>query len=277
MGDDDRHKEDIPENARLFIGNVNGDRVLRDDLRDLFRRYGTVMDIHINSTFAFVEMETVDQAREAKDRLNGRELMGKSMRIEFSKSKCSREPGAGGAGGGGPRARGYRILIEGIPRGTKWGEVKEWVKNKGFESTFTNAEDDIGEAEYRTEEEARDAVAKLDGLEWDGRKVHVREGRLERKPRGGDDYRSRDRRDDYRRDDKRDDYYSDRRDDYRRDDRRSPRRDDAGRGRDDYRDRDRDRRSPPPPRRDDLDDHRDTGGRYSPPPPRRARDSPRRY
>jgi len=260
-----RERDDLPENSRLFIGNVNGDRVQREDIRDLFRKYGTVIDVHVNQTFAFVEFENVEQAREARERLNGRELMGKSMRIDFSKSRSAREVGGRGGGGGG-RGDAFRILIEGIPRGSKWSEVKDWCKANGMESNYTNVADDVGEAAYATEQEMKDAIAKLDGLEWDGKKVHVREGRLGFRPFDdrGPPLSRRDRE------------YSPRRDDRRGgggggggvgggvgggDDRRA-----------DKYDRHDDRRRYDSPRRDDRDRDRDRRDRRSPP----RRDSPRR-
>jgi transformer-2 protein len=100
------------------------------EVKDMFERYGRVADcriVHDHATgrsrgFAFVNMESVGGAEDAKERLNGAELDGRRIRVDYSITQRAHTPTPGvymgrptskggregreGGGGGGGRYRG---------------------------------------------------------------------------------------------------------------------------------------------------------------------------
>lgn len=73
------------------------------EVRNLFERYGDVTEctiVHDRSTgrsrgFGFINMETVRDAEDAKDRLDGAELDGRRIRVDYSITKRAHTPTPG--------------------------------------------------------------------------------------------------------------------------------------------------------------------------------------
>lgn len=100
------------------------------EVKDFFERYGEVAEakiVHDHATgrsrgFAFVNMATLSGAEDAKERLNGSELDGRRIRVDYSITQRPHTPtpgvymgrptqsnmggSGGGGGGGGSRSRG---------------------------------------------------------------------------------------------------------------------------------------------------------------------------
>ena len=79
--------------AKLFVGNLDY-TVTTDDLRDCFASVGgtmldcvVVMDKYTGRSrgFGFVEYETEEQAQEAIDKLNEKELKGRNIRVSMAR------------------------------------------------------------------------------------------------------------------------------------------------------------------------------------------------
>jgi len=89
-------------NARLFVGNLSFD-TNELQLRDLFSQSGTIVDLKVVMDrdtgrprgFAFVEMSSAAEAAQAISQFNGRELDGRTMKVNEAE-----ERGARGGGGG---------------------------------------------------------------------------------------------------------------------------------------------------------------------------------
>lgn len=135
-----------------------------------------------------------------------------------------------------PRRTSYRVIVENLSQNVSWQDLKDFMRTAG-EVTYADCSRDgsgKGIVEFETEEDLRAAIRKLDGVEFKGSEVVLREDldvsrprsrspRRNRSPRyrtydrgydrsydrGYDRYDRRSPR--YRRDD-RDNYY--RRDDY---------------------------------------------------------------
>ncbi|HEV7774160.1 MAG TPA: ATP-binding protein [Conexibacter sp.] len=80
--------------TKLFVGNLAYEAE-REDLRNLFSSIGTVVDISLpldvgrrgrNRGYGFVEMASTQEAKEAKKGLEGAELTGRRLRIDWAKS-----------------------------------------------------------------------------------------------------------------------------------------------------------------------------------------------
>merc|ERR1711892_42064 len=68
----------------IFVGNLSR-RARRDDLHDLFRDIGKVVEVDIKTGFAFVEMEDLRDAEDAVKELNGSKIEGERISLEMSK------------------------------------------------------------------------------------------------------------------------------------------------------------------------------------------------
>ena len=88
---------------RIYVGNLSYE-TNELELRELFAQSGTVTEVKVVMDretgrprgFAFVEMSTDAEAREAVSQLNGRDLAGRTLRVNEAEER-------GGGGGRGPR------------------------------------------------------------------------------------------------------------------------------------------------------------------------------
>jgi len=78
---DDR---DRSGNTRLYVGRLSS-RTRTRDLEDLFNRYGRVRDVDLKHDFAFIEFSDPRDADEARYYLNGRDLDGSRIVVEFAR------------------------------------------------------------------------------------------------------------------------------------------------------------------------------------------------
>jgi cold-inducible RNA-binding protein len=98
---------------RLYVGNLSFNTT-ELELREVFSQYGTVADTKMVMDretgrprgFGFVEMGSDDEAKQAIDQLNGRELGGRALTVNEAQERSGGGGGGGGRGGsGGGRGR----------------------------------------------------------------------------------------------------------------------------------------------------------------------------
>jgi RNA recognition motif-containing protein len=112
---------------KLFVGGLPFS-TSEDRLREVFAAAGQVesavvvtdRDTGRSRGFGFVEMATSEEADQAVQKLNGKDLDGRQLKVE--RAKASEGGGSGGArrsfgGGGGGGSRGG---FGGSPRGNRW-------------------------------------------------------------------------------------------------------------------------------------------------------------
>ncbi len=91
----------------IYVGNISFSTT-EDELRDLFEEFGTIDSVNVITDretgrprgFAFIEMQDQGGADKAIQALDGRELGGRTLRVNEA-----RERSRGGGGGGGGRGR----------------------------------------------------------------------------------------------------------------------------------------------------------------------------
>lgn len=91
----------------IYIGNLSYE-VRDNDLQNAFNAFGTVtsakvvmdMDSGRSKGFGFVEMSSSEEAEAAINKLNGTELLGRSITVNQARPKPERSGGGGGNGGG---------------------------------------------------------------------------------------------------------------------------------------------------------------------------------
>ena len=96
--------------TKLYVGNLSFD-ASEDELRNLFATMGTVnscdviMDRFTNKPrgFAFVQMGTQEEANKAIAELNGKDFMGRALRVNEARPPSDRPRDDFGGGRGGDR------------------------------------------------------------------------------------------------------------------------------------------------------------------------------
>ena len=100
---------------KLYVGNLSFN-TSDADLQELFGQIGTVQSANVvedrdtgrSRGFGFVEMSSKEEGNEAIEKLNGRELDGRELKVNEAKPRENRGGGGGrgGYGGGGKRGGG---------------------------------------------------------------------------------------------------------------------------------------------------------------------------
>lgn len=62
--------------SRIFIGNLPTDQLTRDDLEDIFKKYGYVRGVSVHKGFGFVQYNNEGDARAAVDGETGKYIKG---------------------------------------------------------------------------------------------------------------------------------------------------------------------------------------------------------
>jgi RNA recognition motif-containing protein len=90
--------------TKLFVGNVDF-KITENDLHDAFAAHGTVVEANVVTDrttgrprgFAFVTMNSPEEAQKAIDALNGKELGGRALSVNIARPREERSGGGGGA------------------------------------------------------------------------------------------------------------------------------------------------------------------------------------
>src|SRR5512139_1944680 len=103
-GGEGRIKETRAISNKVFVGNLSFD-VTREELIEAFSAAGRVVDAKVPTDretgrprgFAFVEFESDDAVQRCIEQLNGRDLKGRSIRVNAAEDR-PRAPGGPGGG-----------------------------------------------------------------------------------------------------------------------------------------------------------------------------------
>lgn len=71
-----RDPNDFTLSCRIFVGNLASERTSRDELREVFKKYGDIVDIVLRKSFGFVQFDTPEAAMKAIEGENGRLVGG---------------------------------------------------------------------------------------------------------------------------------------------------------------------------------------------------------
>lgn len=100
---------------KLYVGNLSFD--LSDkELEEAFSEFGEIVsaivvkDRHTDRSkgFGFVEFAQEEDAQKAREAMNGKELSGRSLKVDEAREPRNRERSGGGGGGGYGFNRGSR-------------------------------------------------------------------------------------------------------------------------------------------------------------------------
>lgn len=91
------------EMKKLYVGNLPYE-ITEAELTEAFKAHGETTSVKLitdrdtgrGKGFGFVEMETADQAQAAAEELNGKELFGRTLKVDIAKDKPARNGGGFG-------------------------------------------------------------------------------------------------------------------------------------------------------------------------------------
>jgi RNA recognition motif-containing protein len=96
--------------TKLYVGNL-AFQTTSQDLEQLFAQAGTVQSASVvedrdtgrSRGFAFVEMSSQEEATSAIEQFNGKDVAGRSLKVNEAKPRENRDGGRGFGGGNGGR------------------------------------------------------------------------------------------------------------------------------------------------------------------------------
>ena len=99
---------------KIFVGNLSW-KATEDVLKPLFETYGAVVSVKVivdqytgkSKGFAFVEMESAEEAEKAIQGLNDAPVLDRNIRVSLAQERTDR-PSRGGPGGGAGGQRPFR-------------------------------------------------------------------------------------------------------------------------------------------------------------------------
>ncbi|KAI7691676.1 Serine-arginine protein 55 [Sarcoptes scabiei] len=204
--------------TRVYVGRISYD-VRERDIEKFFKGYGRIREILLKDGFAF-EFDDHRDAEDAVYELNGKDMLGERVHVEFARGQTRGRGGRFGGrsyygssryssrnGGsysenryGPPRNTEYRVLVENLSSRVSWQDLKDFMRQAG-EVTYADAhkrERNMGIVDFATYSDMKTAIDKLDGQELHGRKIHLYEDKSRRRRsrsrshrRGGSRSRSR--------------------------------------------------------------------------------------
>jgi len=181
--------------STVYVGRVDS-RTRERDLYDIFDRYGRVARVDMKRGFAFVDFDDNRDAEDAIKDMDGREVDGSRITVEWAGRGRGggRDGGRDGGRGGGDRGGGggggrdgderrragqrpdhsdHRIKLEDIPSSAHWQDLKDFCRKAGDVIFGDVDRRGGGVVEFRYAEDVERAVRELDGANWNGHKVRV--------------------------------------------------------------------------------------------------------
>lgn len=149
------------EGTRIYVKNIPS-RVVEDEFRDIFAPYGEVKLVRLLQGYGFIVFDHAENAQRAIDALNGTDLFGESEAVIVELSKPKEQT---------PR---FRAVVLNISPNTSWQDLKDFVRNAGFEVLFSVIDRDrdaTGIVEFASQEELERGIAELTGRDLDGAQV----------------------------------------------------------------------------------------------------------
>jgi len=200
---------------KLFVGHLS-DQTRQKDLERFFKDYGfsrNISEVVVKSGYGFVVFDDRHDADDAIDDLNGKELLGSRIQVEYAKQSedrggrggggrdfgrsqysrrddrddrgRDRRPSFGRGGGGGYRSApskfgapyntDYKVLIDNVSTRASWQDIKDHFRPAG-EVTFAKCHRERmgqGQVEFASARDMKNAIRKLDNSELFGKRIRL--------------------------------------------------------------------------------------------------------
>ncbi|KAI7863240.1 hypothetical protein BDF14DRAFT_1885339 [Spinellus fusiger] len=160
--------------SRVFVGRLANNARSRD-LERLFKGYGEIREINIKSGFGFVEFKNSRDAEDVVYDFHGKDFLGERLIVELARGT---RRGRDGNGRGSERRKSrYRLLVDNIPSGTPWQDLKDLMRKAG-EVTFADVirgRPGEGVVEFAQRSDMEYALRKMNESELNGQRITLRE------------------------------------------------------------------------------------------------------
>nr|XP_043606173.1 RNA-binding protein 28 [Erigeron canadensis] len=179
-----QQQEEEFSKTRLLAQNVNW-TCTADDIRPLFEKYGTVVDIEVsmfsktkNRGLVFVSMGSHEEALAAFTNLQSYEFMGRPLNLTWAKPKKTKTPSAPAQ----PRTVPvHNLFVANLPYQARSKDLKELFSAENpnvVSAEIIFKENPRGSAGYgfvsfNTKQEAEDALSAFQGKVFMGRAIRV--------------------------------------------------------------------------------------------------------
>lgn len=80
--------------TKIFVGNLT-DKMRAPEVRELFQKYGTVVECDIVRNYGFVHLDCAGEVNEVIRELNGKMVDGQPLKVQVSTSRVRPKPGMG--------------------------------------------------------------------------------------------------------------------------------------------------------------------------------------
>ncbi|MHC4288634.1 MAG: RNA recognition motif domain-containing protein [Planctomycetota bacterium] len=122
---------------KIYVGNLSYD-VAESDLEQAFGEFGKVSSVSLikdkqtgeSKGFGFVEMPEVSEGQAAVKEMNGKEFMGRELKVDQAKERPARPGGGRGGFGGGSRGGGGGRRFGGGGGGNRSGNRDGGSRNR---------------------------------------------------------------------------------------------------------------------------------------------------
>lgn len=168
----------------MYVGRLSY-RASERDIERFFKGYGRLRDIVLKNGFGFVEFESTRDADDAVYDLNGRELCGERVILEFSRrgprgrgmDRFDRfpPPPRRDSRYGPPQQTRYRLIVDNLSSRVSWQDLKDMMRSAG-EVTFADAHKEHtneGIVCFASREDLLRAIDKFQGKDVNGRKLKL--------------------------------------------------------------------------------------------------------
>ncbi|KAA8528314.1 hypothetical protein F0562_035669 [Nyssa sinensis] len=173
----EEEEDDEASRTRLLAQNIPW-TCTPDDLRPLFEKYGTVLDIELsmynktrNRGLAFVSMSSHEEALAAFNNLESYEFEGRTMKLAWARPRTKRPPP--------PPPKPvpiHNLFVANLPYQARAKDLKEFFNSVSAEVIFYDnprRSAGYGFVSFNTKEEAEAALSAFQGQIFMGRPIRV--------------------------------------------------------------------------------------------------------
>jgi nucleolin len=184
----------------LYAGNLSFD-CRPNDLKEVFRSYGKVDNVEIaehngrSKGFGFVDFSSRDAAERALNALDGRDFQGRPLKVKWDRDISDAPPAQNDPPGkrmsGGTKGRSGLAANDGLPNTTvyignldydcRWQDLKQLFSKFGrvenveiLENPSTKRSKGYGTVQFLTSAQAKRAIEKVNGTEFQNRPIQVK-------------------------------------------------------------------------------------------------------
>lgn len=164
----------------IHVGNLHHD-AHKGDLEHEFSRFGRIKSMWIARSppgFAFIEYEDLRDAEDAVRDMDGREILGRRVRVDMKKNDrnepSSRDGSKAESARGKPTRSEHRIIITGLSERTTWKDLKSLLKEKTDPVYVDLRGEGKAVAEFATFDDIAVSIEAFGDKDFKGSQIHIK-------------------------------------------------------------------------------------------------------